>query len=182
MDANTPLTDAQRAHAQRIVTSLLLAFAVFAGVLLMREGVHFDNTVEGGRLFTIALSAGAITGFAVWTRHTGITPALSFSGPMIQLWLATLLVALVAAAAACFINRTFATLTDQWKVAPLDSIQEGRGARWHLVVTAPDGGRERHFISEQTAVQLKDAAAVRMRYARGALGFDYIAAFEPAKP
>ena len=45
-----------------------------------------------------------------------------------------------------------------------------------------DGRRERYLITEQTALQLKDAKAVRMRYARGVLGFDYIAEFEPIKP
>lgn len=173
------MTDVDRAHSERVLTALLLMCVVLAGVALMREGVHFDNTTGGERLFTIALLAGGIVGFLGWTRYTGVTPALSLSGPSRQLWLATVLAALVSAAGACYVNRTFATLTERSRVAAIDSILEGKGTRWHVVVRADDGGRERYLITEQTAAQLKNAKAVRMRYARGALGFDYIAEFEP---
>jgi hypothetical protein len=173
------MTDADRAHSERVLTALLLAGVVLAGVALAREGVHFDNTISGERLFTTALFAGGIVGFLGWTRYTGITPTLSLSGPARQLWLATILAALVSTTAVSYVNRTFATLTERSRVAAIDSILEGKGTRWHVVVRADDGGRERYLITEQTAAQLKNAKAVRMRYARGALGFDYIAEFEP---
>ena len=176
------MTEVDRAHSERVLTSLLLMGVVLAGVALTREGGHFDNTTGGERLFTIALLAGALTGFLGWTRYTGVTPALSLSGPMRQLWLATVLAALVGAGGASYVNRKFATLTDRSRVAAIDSVQEGKGIRWYVVVSAADGGRERYLITEQTAARLKDAKTVRMRYARGALGFDYIAEFEPVRP
>lgn len=176
------MTDADRAHSERVLTALLLMFFVLAGVALMREGVHFGNTIGGERLFTTALLAGAIVGFVGWTRYTGITPTLSLSGSSRRLWLATALAALLSTAGASYVNRTFATLTERSRVAAIDSIVEGKGTRWYVVVSATDGGRERFLIAERTAAQLKNAKAVRMRYARGALGFDYIAEFEPIQP
>ena len=176
------MTEVDRAHSERVLTALLLGGVVLTGVTLAREGVHFDNTTGGERLLAIALLAGGIVGFLGWTRYTGTTPALSLSGPSRQLWLATALAALLSTAGASYVNRTFATLTERSRVAAIDSILEGKGSRWHVVVRAADGGRQRYLITEQTAAQLKNAKAVRMRYARGVLGFDYIAEFEPIKP
>jgi hypothetical protein len=176
------MADIDRAHSERVIMALLLMFVVFAGVVLMREGGHFDNTTGGDRLFTIALLAGALAGFLGWTRYTGVTPAFSLSGPLRQLWLATVVAALLSTAGASYVNRTFATPTDRSRVAPIDSVLEGKGTRWHVVVQAADGGRERYLITEETAARLKNAPAVRMRYASGALGFDYIAEFEPIRP
>ena len=176
------MTDPDRAHSERVLTALLLMGVVLTGVALAREGVHFDNTVAGDRLFMIAFFGGAILGFVGWTRYTGITPALSLSGPNIQLWLATALVAFVTTASASYVNRRFATPTERSSTAAIDSIREGKGTRWHVVVSADDGRLGRYLITEQTAARLKDAKAVRMRYARGVLGFDYIAEFEPIKP
>jgi membrane protein implicated in regulation of membrane protease activity len=176
------MTDFDRAHSERVLTALLLMGVVLTGVALAREGVHFDNTIAGDRLFMIAFFGGAIVGFVGWTRYTGATPALSLSGPNVQLWLATAVVAFVSTASASYVNRTFATPTERSSTAAIDSIREGKGTRWHVVVSVDDGRRERYLITEQTALQLKDAKAVRMRYARGVLGFDYIAEFEPIKP
>ncbi len=175
------MPDADRAHSERVFMSLLLMFFVLAGVALMREGPHFDNTTGGDRLFMGALFAGAIAGFAGWTRYTGSKP-FSLSGPSRQLWLVTVLAALLSATAASYVNRTFATLTERSTVAAIESIQEGKGSRWYVVVRAADGGSVSYLIKEQTAAQLKDAKSVRMRYARGVLGFDYIAEFEPVQP
>ena len=172
------MTDADRAHSERVLTSLLLMFFVLAAIALIREGPHLDNTIGAERLVTIAFFSGGIVGFAAWTRCTGITPAFSLSGPSRQLWLATALAALFTTTAASYVNRTFATLTERSKVVAIDSILEGRGKRWHIVVSAADGIRGRYLITEQAAAQLKDAKSARMRYARGVLGFDYIAKFE----
>jgi hypothetical protein len=176
------MTDVDPAHSERVLTSLLLMFVVFAGIALAREGAYLDNTVDGERLFTIAFFSGALLGFIAWTRLTGTTPKLSLSGPSRQLWLATLLAALVSPAGASYVNRTLATTTDRSRVAAIDSVLEGKGGRWRVVVSAADGGRERYLITEQNAAQLKNAKALRMRYARGALGFDYIGEFEPIQP
>jgi hypothetical protein len=176
------MTEIDRAHSERMLTSLLLMCVVLAGVALMREGVHFDNTISGERLFTTAFFLGALVGFLGWTRYTGITPTLSLWGPSRQVWLATMVAALLSTAAASYVNRTFATMTERSRVAAIDSILEGKGARWYVVVSAADGGRERYLITEPTAAQLKNAKAVRMRYAHGALGFDYIAEFERIQP
>ena len=175
------MADADRAHSERVLTSLLLMFFVLAAIALIREGGHFDNTVGAERLVTIAFFSGGILGFALWTHCTGVTPAFSLSGPSRQLWLATALAALFAMAGASYVNRTFATLTERSRVVAIDSIREGRGNRWHVVVSAADGRLERYLITERAAAQLKDATAVRLRYARGVLGFDYIAQFEPVQ-
>jgi len=180
--AETVTGDTIAERSARVVTSLLLMFVILAGVLLVREGGHYDNTEDGSRLFTIALLAGAMLGFVAWTLSSRITPAFSLSGPMLQLWLATLLTALVAAAGASFLNRTLATLTDRYRVAAIDSVLEGRGSRWYVVAESGDGVHERYLVNEQTATRLKGAKAVRMRYARGALGFDYVVDFEPVRP
>lgn len=176
------MVDTDRANRERMVTSLLLMGVVLAGVLLMREGAHFDNTTAGERLFTFAFLGGGIAGFLGWTRFTGMTPEFSLSGPSRQLWLATIFAALVCTSGASYINRTFATPTERSKVAAIDSVAEGKGSRWHVVVKWPDGMLERYLITEDTATQLKSAKTVRLRYARGALGFDYVAKFEPVRP
>ena len=96
--------------------------------------------------------------------------------------ISTALVALLSAAGASYVNRTLATLTDRSKMAAIDSVVAGKGSRWHIVVKTAEGGLERYLITEQAAAQLKDAKVVRMRYARGALGYDYIAQFELVRP
>ena len=175
------MPDTDQANRERMITTLLLMALVLVGVILVREGVHYDNMPGGDRLFIIALCTGAILGFVGWTRYTGITPALSFSGPQRQLWLATGVAALLAVILASYVNRTFATPTDRSRVAAIDSVREGRGTRWHVIVKGAAGGYdERYSITEQAAQRLKDAKAVRMHYARGILGFDFIAEFEPA--
>src|SRR5262245_16275070 len=159
------MAEPDRAHAETVITSLLLMGFVFAGVLLAREGPHFDNTVHGERLFIYAFFGGGIAGFLGWTRLKDVTPVLSLSQPMRQLWLATALAALASATLASYVNRSFATLTEHSRVAPIDQVQEGKGTRWHVVVRASNGALERYLITEDAAAQLKSAKTVRMRYA-----------------
>ena len=180
--ASAPAPEVDPVHSARVITSLLLMFVVLGGIVLMREGGHFDNTVEGERLFLIAFLAGAIAGFAAWTRKTGITPAFSMSIPMRQLWLATLLGALLCTIGASWLNRTFATPTGHSRTAEIVSVTEGRAGRWQVVVRAADDGRERYVIPEGIAPQLKEAKSVRMGYARGLLGYDFVGEFEPVQP
>jgi hypothetical protein len=176
----SPMAEPDRAHTETVITSLLLMGFVFAGVLLAREGPHFDNTVHGGRLFIFAFFGGGIVSFLAWMRFKDVTPVLSLSQPMRQLWLATALAALASATLASYVNRKFATLTDHSRVAAIDQVQEGKGTRWHVVVRGGNGLLERYLITEDAAKQLKGAKNVR--YARGPLGFDYIAEFEPVRP
>src|SRR5262245_62162708 len=173
--------EADHVRSERMGATLLLMLVVFAGVLLSREGVPYATPVGGERLFTISLLTGAIVGFVGSTRLTGITPTLALWGPSRQLWLATILGGLLGAAGACYVNRTLATLTNRTTVAEIEAVVSGKGSRWHIVVKTPEGGQQRYLIAEPAALRLKDAKAVRMRYARGALGFDYIAQFEPAR-
>lgn len=180
--ASAPAPEIDPVHSARVITSLLLMFVVLAGIFLMREGAYFDNTADGERLFLIAFLGGAIAGFAGWTRLTGITPALSMSVPMRQLWLATVLGALVCTIGASWLNRTFATPTGQSRTMEIVSVTEGRAGRWHVIVRAADDGRERYVIPERIVPQLKEAKRVRMGYARGLLGFDYVGEFEPVMP
>lgn len=176
------MTEIDRAHSERVITSLLLMFFLLAGVALMREGAHFDNTADGERLFAYSLLGGGVAGFLGWKHYMGMPAKLTLTGPSRQLWLATALAALVSTAGASYLNRTFATLTDRSQVAAIDSVQEGKGARWHVIVSTADGAHERYLVTEQAAAKLKGAKSVRMRYARGFLGFDYIAEFEPVGP
>lgn len=168
----------EQAHSERVLTALLLMGLVIAGVALLREGAHFDNTIGGERLFISAFFVGGIIGFLAWTRYTGITPMLTFKGPSRLLWLATLVAALVCASGSSYANRAFATPTAHSTQAQIDSILEGKGERWHLIVANADGGRQRYLITSEAASRLKNAKTVRMHHARGALGFDYIASFE----
>lgn len=174
---NTP----SAAHSERVLTSLLLMAMILAGVVLVREGPHFDNTVDGSRFFTIAFFMGALTGFLGWSQLFRITPTFSISGAYRQPWLAAIMLGLVAASAGCYVNRTFTTPTERSITAAIDWIEPGRGDRWHVTVTLPNRQRERFFITEQAATSLKNEKAVRMHLARGALGFDYITRFEPLR-
>ena len=79
-----------------------------------------------------------------------------------------------------YINRSFATLTDQSISGDIDSLDEGKGERWHVTVKTPDGRYQRYYISKATADTLKSAKQVRMSIARGALGFEFMTKFEPA--
>ena len=97
-------------------------------------------------------------------------------------WLAAMVVALAAATAASYFNRTFSTPTDRSITGEIRSIEEGKGDRWHVTVEMPGGLPQRYLISKDAATALKDAKQVRLGISRGALGFEFVARFEPAKP
>jgi hypothetical protein len=173
------MTPEEKVHSERVLTALLLAGIVIAGVALMREGPHFDNTLGGTNFFTSAFAGCALLGFVLWTHFAGITPAFTFSGPSRLLWLATFAAALGGATLAGWANRTFATPTERTIVAPIEAVEPGKGDRWHVTLKNANGQYERYLVSEENAKRLNTAKTVRMRIARGALGFDYIAEFEP---
>ncbi len=163
------------------LTGLFTVALLTAGVALVQEGPHYDNVIEGWRFFTIAFFVGALVGFLGWTQASGITPAFRFSGPHRYPWLAAVVVALAVCAAASYFNRTFATATERSITGEIRSVEEGKGERWHVTVNTPDGLPQRYLISKDAATALKNEQEVRMTIARGALGFDFIARFEPSK-
>ncbi len=163
------------------LTGLFTVALLTAGVALVQEGPNFDNVIDGWRFFTIAFFSGALIGFIGWTQASGVTPTLRFSGSNRNPWLAALVLAIAASAAASYLNRTFATPTERSLTGEIDSIAEGKGDRWHVTVKMPDGLTHRYLISKDAATALKDAKEVRLSIARGALGYDYIAGFEPLK-
>jgi len=173
---------AARLPEEKTVNALLLAALVMAGLVFVREGPHFDNVIEGWRFFTSALFSGMIVGFVGWTLGFGVTPQFSFSGAHRQPWLAALVVAIAAASAASYLNRSFATSAGPAIAAEIESLEEGRGDRWHITVKLPDGSHQRYVIPKDTAAALQGEKAVRLAVAHGMLGFDYIAGFEPIKP
>ncbi len=175
------MNDAARKHEERVLTSLLLVALVIAGVVLMREGPQFDNVIDGWRFFTIAFFAGALAGFLLWTHFLGATPTLSFSGPNRNPWLAAVALGLASAAAVSYVNRTFASPTGRAISAEIDSVAQARGDRWHVAVKMPDGNYQRYVVSPEVAATLKNQNAVRLSIARGALGYDFVAGFEPVK-
>jgi hypothetical protein len=165
---------------EKVLNGLLLAALFIAGVVLVREGPHFDNVIDGWPFFTSAFVAGTLLGFLVWTYSFGTTPTLKFTGSYRQPWLAALVLGLVATATASYINRTFAAPPDRTITAAIDSVEEGKGNRWHVTVKTPDGRYQRYLISKEVADALKKERQVRIGIARGALGFDFMARFEPA--
>jgi hypothetical protein len=164
---------------EKVLNGLLLAALFISGLVLMREGPHFDNVIDGWPFFTSAFFAGTLIGFLCWTYTFGVAPALKLSGAYRQPWLAALVLGLVATATASYINRTFAAPTDRAITAEIDSIDEGKGNRWHVTVKTPDGRYQRYLISKEAADALKQGRMVRMSIAHGALGFDFIVRFEP---
>ena len=176
MSATAPPRDA------KVLNGLLLAALFIAGVVLVREGAHFDNVVDGWPFFTSAFFAGTLMGYLVWTYSFGVAPSLKFTGSYRHPWLAALILGLVATCTASYINRTFAAPPDRAITAAIDSVEEGKGNRWHVTVQTPDGRYQRYLISKEVAEALKSAKTVRMSVARGALGFDFMAKFEPAGP
>ena len=98
--------------SERVLTSLLLAVLIIAGVALLREGPQFDNVIDGWRFFTLAFFSGALAGFLGWTRMFNVVPTLKLSGAHRHPWLAALALGLVCAAGASYFNRTFATPTN----------------------------------------------------------------------
>ena len=167
---------------EKVLNGLLLAALFIAGVVLVREGPHFDNVVDGWPFFTSAFCAGTLMGYLIWTYSFGVAPALKFSGSYRHPWLAALTLGLVAASTASYINRTFAAPPDRTITGAIESVAEGKGNRWHVTVQTPDGRYQRYLISKEVAEALKNAKMARIGVARGALGFDFMAKFEPATP
>ena len=163
------------------LTGLFTVALLTAGVTLVQEGSYYDNVIEGWRFFTTAFFTGALVGFLGWTQASGITPAFKFSGSHRYPWLAAVVLALAVSAAASYFNRTFATPTDRSITGEIRSVEEGKGDRWHVTVNMPDGLPQRYLITEDTATALKNEKEVRLGIARGALGFEFIARFEPLK-
>ena len=86
---------------------------------------------------------------------------------------------LVVSAGASYLNRTYATPSVRSITGAIDSVTEGKGDRWHVMVKMADGRYTRYLISQDAATALKKATEVRMTVARGMLGFEFIAGFEP---
>jgi len=161
------------------LTGLFTVALLIAGVALVQEGPHYDNVIDGWRFFTMAFFTGALVGFLGWTQAFGITPTFKFSGSHRYPWLAALVVALAASAAASYFNRTFATPTGRSITGEIRSVEEGKGDRWHVTVNVPNGLPQRYLISKDAATALKNEKEVRLGIARGALGFEFVARFEP---
>ena len=168
-----------KTHEERVLTSLLLVALITAGVALAREGPNFDNVIDGWNLFTLAFFSGALAGFLVWTRVSGVTPTFKLAGSHRHPWLAALVLGLACSAAASYLNRTFASPAGRSITAEIDAITAGKGERWHVTVKMPDGRYQRYVIPQAAATALKNEKMVRLSVARGALGYDYIAKFEP---
>ena len=163
----------------KALNGLLLAALFISGVVLVREGPHFDNVIDGWPFFTGAFFTGTLLGFLCWSYTFGGTPVLKFSGSYRQPWLAALVMGLMTTASVSYINRTFAAPADRAITAEIDFVDEGRGDRWHVSVKTPEGRYQRYLISKQVAEALKNEKIVRISIARGALGFDLMAKFEP---
>ena len=164
------------------LTGLFTVTLLTAGVALMQEGAHYDNVIDGWQFFTTAFFTGALVGFLGWTQASGIAPAFKFSGSHRYPWLAALVLALAACASASYFNRTFYTLTDRSITSEIRSVEEGKGDRWHVTVNVPNGLPQRYLISKDAATALKNEKQVRLGIARGALGFEFVARFEPYRP
>ena len=164
------------------LTGLFTVALLTAGVTLVQEGPHYDNVIDGWRFFTLSFFTGALVGFLGWTQASGITPTFKFTGSHRYPWLAAVVLALAACAAASYFNRTFSTPTDRSIVGEIHSVEEGKGDRWHVTVNMPNGPQQRYLISKDTATALKGEKEVRLGIARGALGFEFVARFEPSRP
>jgi hypothetical protein len=166
-------------NTEPALVGLFTVALLTAGVALVQEGPHYDNVIDGWRFFTMAFFTGALVGFLGWTQAFRITPTFKFSGPHRYPWLAAVVLALAASAAASYFNRTFAQPTERSITGEIRSVEEGKGDRWHVTVNMPDGPPQRYLISKDAATALKGEKEVRLGIARGALGFDFIARFEP---
>jgi hypothetical protein len=170
-----------RVQTEKTLFALLVVVVLIGGVALMREGPHFDNVIEGWPFFIVAFLAGAFTGYLGWTRAFGFTPMFKFSGANRHPWLAALALGLVFSAAASYLNRTYASPTGRSITGEIDVVAEGKGDRWHVTVKMPDSRYQRYLISKDVATALKDAHEVRLSVARGLLGFEFVAGFEPSR-
>lgn len=175
------MTAPEQTQTERALFGLLVVALLISGVALMREGAHYDNVLEGWLFFNVTFLGGALTGYLGWTRACGFTPLFNFSGANRHPWLAALALGLASAAAASYVNRSYAPPAYRSFTATIDSVKEGKGDRWHLTVQLSDGQYQRYLVSQDVAAALKNEQAVRLGVARGALGFDYIAQFEPSR-
>ena len=166
---------------EKALNGLLLAALFISGILMVREGPHFDNVIDGWPFFTGAFFIGTLLGFVCWSFTFGVAPSLKFTGSYRQPWLAALVMGLVTTVSVSYINRTFAAPPDRTITAEIDIVDEGKGDRWHLSVKMPDGRYQRYLISKPVAEALKNEKMVRIGIARGALGFDLMTKFEPQK-
>jgi hypothetical protein len=164
---------------EKALNGLLLAALFVAGVVLVREGPHFDNVIDGWPFFTGAFFVGTLGGFLCWTYSFGVTPSLKFSGSYRHPWLAALVMGLATTASVSYINRTFAAPADRTITAEIDTVTDGRADRWYVSVKMPDGRYQRFLITKAVADTLKNEKMVTISVARGALGFDLMAKFEP---
>jgi hypothetical protein len=174
------MSESAPSRDDKSLNGLLLAALFVAGVLMVREGAHFDNVLDGWPFFTGAFFLGTLLGFACWSFTFGVAPSLKFTGTYRQPWLAALVMGLLTTVSLSYINRTFAAPVDRTVTGEIDIVDEGKGDRWHLSVKMPDGHYQRYLISKPVAETLKNEKAVRLGIARGALGFDLVTKFEPA--
>jgi len=175
------MSEALPSRDDKSVNGLLLATLFISGILMVREGAHFDNVIEGWPFFTGAFFIGTLLGFACWSFTFGIPPSLKFTGAYRQPWLAALVMGLLTTVSVSYINRTFAAPPNRTITGTIEIVDEGKGDRWHVTVTTPDGRYQRYLITKAVAEELKDKRQVRMSIARGALGFDLVLKFEPQK-
>lgn len=175
------MNPADKAQADKTLFAMLVVAMVIAGAALMREGPHFDNVLEGWPFFMFAFLAGALAGYVGWSQAFGFTPMFNFSGANRHPWFAALVLGLVFSAAASYLNRSNATPTGRSLTGEVESVTEGKGDRWHVTVKMADGQYQRYLISKDVATALKDAPEIRLNVARGLLGFEFIAGFEPSK-
>jgi hypothetical protein len=166
---------------EKVLNGLLLAALFVSGIVMVREGPHFDNVIDGWPFFTSAFFGGTLIGYLSWTYTFGVKPALKFSGSYRQQWLAALVMGLATTVAVSYINRTFAAPADRTITAAIESLDEGKAGRWQLTVKTADGRFQRYLITQQVADALKSEKMVAIGIARGALGFDLMAKFEAAK-
>jgi hypothetical protein len=164
----------------KALNSLLLAALFISGVLMVREGPHFDNVIDGWPFFTGAFFLGTLLGFGCWSFTFGVAPSLKFSGSYRQPWLAALVMGLITTVSVSYINRTFAAPPDRSIATNIESLDEGKADRWHVTVKMSDGRFQRYLISKEAADALKSEKQLRISIARGALGFDLMTKFEPA--
>jgi hypothetical protein len=80
-----------------------------------------------------------------------------------------------------YINRTFAAPADRYFTAAVESIDEAKAGRWLITVKTADGRFQRYLVTKEIADALKSEKMVNIGIARGALGFDLMATFEPVK-
>src|SRR5258705_13994619 len=117
------------------LNGLLLAALFVAGVLMVREGAHFDNVLDGWPFFTGAFFLGTLLGFVCWSFTFGVAPSFKFTGAYRQPWLAALVMGLLTTVSVSYINRTFAAPPDRPITAEIHNVDEAKGDPWHPSAT-----------------------------------------------